>query len=224
MRNIKFSLLTIFVLISCSGPATDCRQAIDAMRKELAAGNLRVVNHLADSVKKSCAGNRQMMQISDSLNQIAGRIALDFSLSGDQITGQIKSRTGSFSEGELENWEKKGWLEGRLINGEKMYFNRAVSNLLLLKKFYEQKETRLRENAEDPEMTFRLKHTAEACKLSGKSKHASCSGKDGNNLYDNSACRCCTRRRDHQVLDAMAKIEPRQTDRSRIAEYILHGI
>ncbi len=168
MRNLKFSLLTILVLISCSGPATDCRKAIDDMRKELAAGNLRIVNHLADSVKMNCPGDRQMIQISDSLNQIAGRIALDFSLSGDQIIARIKSQTGSYSESEIENWEKRGWLEGRLINGEKMYFNRAASNLLLLKKFYEQKEIRQKENAEDPDMNFRLKHTEEASKLSGE--------------------------------------------------------
>jgi Transglutaminase-like superfamily len=168
MRNLKLSLLTILLLISCSGPTTDCRKAIGAMRKELAAGNLRIVHHLADSLKKSCNGNRQVMQVSDSLDQIAGRIALDFSLSGDQIIARIKSSTGSYSESDRENWEKRGWLEGRLINGEKMYFNRAVSNLLLLKKFYEQKEIRQRETAEDPEMTFRLKHTEEAFKLSGE--------------------------------------------------------
>lgn len=49
---------------------------------------------------------------------------------------------------------------------KKKYFNRAASNLLLIKKFYEQKEAKLREIGEDLSMIFRLKHTEEAYKAS----------------------------------------------------------
>jgi hypothetical protein len=102
----------------------------------------------------------------DSLSQIAERIGLDFSVNEEQVITQIKKRLGSFSQEDKAAWEKKGWLEWRLINGEKMYFNRAASNLLLIKKFYEQKETRIREISEEPRMIFRTKHTEEAYKAS----------------------------------------------------------
>jgi hypothetical protein len=107
-----------------------------------------------------------LFQKADSLAQIAERIGFDFSVTEEQVIAQIEKRTGSYSKEDRAEWEKKGWLEMRLINGKKMYFKRAASNLMLLKKFYEQKEEWLRENKENPNMIFRMKHTKEAYEAS----------------------------------------------------------
>jgi len=53
-----------------------------------------------------------------------------------------------------------------MIDSEKKYFKRAVSNLMLIKKFHEQKEVRLREIANEPDMIFRLHHTEQVVKSS----------------------------------------------------------
>ena len=73
---------------------------------------------------------------------------------------------GSYSEEDKLGWERKGWLEYRLIDGKKMYFRRSVSNLILLKKFYEGKDLKIKESEEDPEMLSRLNNIKEVYKLS----------------------------------------------------------
>ncbi len=111
--------------------------------------------------------NSQLSNKSDSLKQISERISLDFSVTEDQVKSQIEKRFGPFTPADKEIWEKKGWLEYRLINGNKMYFNRAASNLMLLKAFYEKKEERQNKIDNDSGMVFRRKHTEEAFKTSG---------------------------------------------------------
>ncbi|MDO9341030.1 MAG: transglutaminase-like domain-containing protein [Bacteroidales bacterium] len=167
MKYIKLLLFStfLFILMSCRS-VTDCNQMLQDIHGDLESGNLREAINLANSLKISCVDNKQVLHKADSLSQIAERIGLDFSVSEEQVITQIEKRSGSFSRKDMAVWEKKGWLELRLINGEKKYFNRAASNLLLIKKFYEQKEARLREIGEDPSMIFRLKHTEEAYKAS----------------------------------------------------------
>jgi hypothetical protein len=162
-------LLLPFFLIIIPGCKTvnDCSQVINVMIKEFNAGNLSRVRTLADSVKKECPDNQVVLSKADSLSQIAERILLDFSLSEEQVRGQIDNRIGSCSEEDKPGWESKGWLEYRLIDGEKMYFRRSVSNLILLKKFYEEQDEQMKEPEEDPEMLFRLKHTQEVYRLTG---------------------------------------------------------
>jgi len=166
---IKIKLLffsCLIFLISCHRTRSDCRLIINNMQEELESGNLREVVHLADYVRKSCSCNSCLSDTADSLVQIAARIGLDFSVSEEQVLNKIEKSIGSFSPDEKVACEKKGWLEGRLIDGKKMYFNRAVSNLVLLKKFHEEKEVWLKEISEDPEMIFRLKHTEKVVKSS----------------------------------------------------------
>jgi hypothetical protein len=170
MKNRKILLLPFF-LIMLSGCKTteDCSHVINDMLKELYAGNLTRVRNMADSVEKSCREDPSILYKADSLEQMAERIALDFSLSDEQVNDQIDKRIDSYSKEDKLSWEKKGWLEYRLIDGKKMYFRRSVSNLMLLRKFYEEKDLLTKEAAEDPELVFRLRHISEAYTLNAGS-------------------------------------------------------
>jgi hypothetical protein len=55
-----------------------------------------------------------------------------------------------------------------MIDGEKRYFDRAASNLVLLKNFYEEREKKDREKAADASMIARLKHTEQVIKETGE--------------------------------------------------------
>lgn len=169
MKNKIILLLSFFIIIiSGCAPGKDCNQVLNTMLKETEAGNLSRVRIIADSVMKSCKDNEVFKYKADSIKQIAERIAIDFSLDEEEVREQIEKRTGVFSEEDKLQWEEKGWLEYRHIDGNKMYFRRSVSNMILLKKFYEQKDLWLKDNSEDPENLFRLKHTTDAVKLSEK--------------------------------------------------------
>lgn len=160
MKNL-ISILTIILIFNLTGctPSTDSKSAIKELQLHFESGNLSKVMQTSDSIKKHSQGNNEVTRFADSLRQISERIILDFPVSEEQITDQLGNKISGFNEEQKSIYEKKGWLEWRLINGEKMYFNRAASNLLLLKSFYEQRENRTRAIAEDPRMKFRLQHT-----------------------------------------------------------------
>lgn len=164
MRN--YLLLIPLFIVGCNS-SPQCDLILKNIEENFVSGNFTRVGVLADSLKTACNGNPAAVRKADSIAEISRRIKIDFSLTPDEMLAQLESRIPSFAPGETEEWEKKGWLEGRLIDGQKMYFRRAVSNLILLKKFHEQKEEWALENSTDPELVFRLKHTAEVCKLSG---------------------------------------------------------
>ena len=96
---------------------------------------------------------------SDSLKQIAERIALDFPFTESEIDQQLKEKIGTFTAEEKADWESKNWLEWKMIDGEKRYFSRAVSNLQLIRSFHNQRAQRDSLDAADPEMVHRKRHT-----------------------------------------------------------------
>ena len=166
MKNIVlFFLVLLIILIGCR-TVSDFNQVLEDIQKNLDYGNISAVIQTADSLKKLSNKNNEIIHIVDSLEQIAERVGLDFSISEDQIDNQIERLIGPVSSEAKSDWEKKGWLEWRIIDGEKKYFNRAASNLLLIKKFHEQKKERILEIANTPEMIFRLNHTEQVYKAS----------------------------------------------------------
>jgi hypothetical protein len=167
--GLLFLLFLMTVIAGC-GQTTDCSHITDKMILELNAGNLTEASKLGEEVRRLCGGDKISVAKSDSVIQMADRISHEFSLNEEQVTDKLLKNMGTFSKNEKDSWEAKGWLECRLTDGKKMYFRRAASNLILLRKFHEQKDLWLKETAENPEMIFRLKHTEEAYKLSDK-KH-----------------------------------------------------
>jgi hypothetical protein len=167
MKKVSLFLFPIilFIVVSCR-PKTNCDQLLHEIRVKLESGDLRETVQLAGSIKKFCSDNNQISREADSLAQIAERTGLDFNVTEEQIIKQIEMRSGNFTREYKADWEKKGWLEWRLIDGNKMYFNRAASNLLLLRKFHENKEERLKDTGSEPNMIFRVKHTGEVYKTS----------------------------------------------------------
>ena len=167
MKITSLVLLPIIlhIMTGCR-PVRDSDKILKEIQENLIAGNLRDAIHVADSLKKFCSEDKQIFRKADSLEQIAERIGLDFSFSEGEVIKQIEKGTNRLKAEDNVEWEKKGWLEWRLINGNKMYFRRAASNLQLLMKFYKNKQERLREIADDPDMIFRLKHTEEVYKSS----------------------------------------------------------
>jgi len=166
MKNIKLLFTLLLIILFGCRTVSDFNQVLEDIQENLDFGNISTVIQIADSLKKLSGKNNEIIHIADSLEQIAERVGLDFSMSEDQIDKQIERLIGPVSTEVKSAWEKKGWLEWRMIDGEKKYFNRAASNLLLIKKFHEQKNERIQEIANEPEMIFRLKHTEQVYKAS----------------------------------------------------------
>jgi hypothetical protein len=167
MKLIRDSLSLLIILLFGCRTASDSNQVLEDLQGNLEFGNIHTVIQTVDSLKKVRGENKDILHVADSLSQIAERINLDFSLTESQVNTKIEKLLGSVSSKDRSEWEKNDWLEYRMIDGKKKYFNRAASNLVLIKKFREQKAERLTEIANDPAMIFRLKHTEQAIKASG---------------------------------------------------------
>jgi Transglutaminase-like superfamily len=168
MKNLKFVLIpTLLLSIMYCKPQPDYNQMTIDIQKEIEQGSIKDAIKLADSLKSLCSNDRLYFLKADSLKQIAERIAIDFCITEDDVIMQIKEKTGQFSHQEKNAWEKKGWLEWRLINGKKMYFKRSVSNLALIQRFHEHKGQAYLEAKNDPDKVFRLKHSEKIIKTSG---------------------------------------------------------
>jgi hypothetical protein len=94
MKSIKLILFPclLFILLSCRS-TLDCNQKLLDIQGEIESGNLRAAIQLADSLKKCCPDNRQILHKADSLAQIAERIGLDFTITEEQVITQIEKRT-----------------------------------------------------------------------------------------------------------------------------------
>jgi hypothetical protein len=167
MKTHLLILSSLVISLYGCNPKPDCNGFLLQIEKDISAGNLKSAVIYADSLKKLCPGEIQLVQKADSLSQIAERIALDFSLSEEQVISRLKKSTGDFSTEEKATWEKLNWLEYRIINGEKKYFNRAASNLGLIKNFHLRKAERDSLIANSPEILFRKTHTENIIKTSG---------------------------------------------------------
>lgn len=165
MKCFKVLFLLIIIGLSGCGTTSDNSQVLEDIQENLDFGNISTVIQITDSLKKNIK-NSEILNVADSLKQIAERINLNFPVTEVEMNNQIKKRIGIVSPEEKSAWEKKGWLECRIIDGEEKYFIHAASNLLLIKKFHEHKDELLRERSKDPEMIFRIKHTEEVIRYS----------------------------------------------------------
>jgi hypothetical protein len=167
MKNFRLLFPALFVILAGCQSVSDTNQVLEDIQENLDFGNIGTVIQITDSLKKLSNINKETIYVADSLKQIGERIKLDFSLSEKEADLQMKTRLGGFNSQEKTEWENKGWLEWRMIDGEKKYFSRAVSNLLLIKTFNESKGVRMKDTGNYPEMSFRLNHTSEVFKVSG---------------------------------------------------------
>ncbi len=151
-------LIIVVITVSCTSKP-DCAILLRNLESEFSLGNFAGAGILADSVRNYCGKDRKIREFTDSLDQMAQRIMLDFSVNEEQVIRQLNDRVGSFSEIAKSEWESLNWLEYRMINGEKMYFNRAASNLKRILDFRFHRAERDSSEARDPEMVERKLHT-----------------------------------------------------------------
>ena len=158
-KPVSVLLAALLLIVSCTTKNYNPGYIIKETEVEIENGNLEKARKLADSLKTISEKFSRTWMTADSLEQITERIGLDFSVPESVIIKQIESLNGPFSQDDLKRWEKNGWLEWRMINGVKMYFNRAASNLMLIKSFHENRDKWQHNGWESPEMPDRLNNT-----------------------------------------------------------------
>ncbi len=164
IHSLLFPVL-MFSIFACN-PGTDCNKLSENIVAQYNTGNYNTLQRLADSLKGNCPDDLNSIRKADSLVEISGRTALDFSLRWEQVRQRLENYNIAFNDSLISQWEKKNWLEFRVINNEKKYFSRTASNLRLLKLFYEDRKKRDEMEKTDSDLILRKDHTAKVIRES----------------------------------------------------------
>jgi hypothetical protein len=126
MKNTRLLFLALLIILFGYGTTSDFSQVLEDIQENLDFGNVSTVIQIVDSLKKISSENKEIIHIADSLEQIAERITLDFSVNENKVKAQLEKLIAQVSSGQISDWENKGWLEWRVIDGEIKYFSREV--------------------------------------------------------------------------------------------------
>ena len=165
--TLSLCLIIILSLSGCQSGGKTYTNIVSRIEKSFNGGDFENVFLLGDSLLNNC-NDVALIRKTDSLVQIAERISLDFSLTEQEIISSLNENNVLFNQDKLSEWEKSGWLEYRTINGEKRYFNRAVSNLGLISRFHSDRTARDSAIAKDERIIFRKTHTSQVINASSE--------------------------------------------------------
>jgi transglutaminase-like putative cysteine protease len=122
-------LLIVTVCCCCKDPKS---RTIQDVEMAFDSGRLKSAAQWADSLlnenKTDSLTKNKLLAFIDQ----AERIRADFKLSESDVESKLKKEFSGYSQNDRDLWEKNNWLEYRMIDGEKKYFKRAVSNLRLI--------------------------------------------------------------------------------------------
>ena len=98
------------------------------------------------------------------------RLLNDFSKTREQVKEYIRKYIPDVTDRQLDEWEKTGELEWRVIDGEKKYFHNAAPNLFRINKECARLKAKRDTPGRDGEVTVREDNTRAVMKQAAKSK------------------------------------------------------
>ncbi len=166
MQKTAFIFFILITCCSACGHKAELADGVDWERPALLLQNgyLDELCTWVDAQKQNTSLYSDIWMRLDSFEQISRRVKLEFSLDEFQLKNQLTKQVGEFSESDIVNWEQRGMLDWRMIDGEKRYFKRAVFNLAL--------QMKKGDGLVDSVLSsFCLKHTSEVVKAVGTSSN-----------------------------------------------------
>jgi len=167
-KRVVFVFCLLLILISCQ-PKSNPSIISSRAEKLMKSGEFRKLTLLTDSITKGGLLMGKELAKIDSLNEIARRIQIDFSLNEDEIKTRLKHYFPDLDSGMMQRWEIGRKLEMRIIDGEKRYFKQAVNNLFRLDAEAKLAKIKIDGQLIDSLDLFCLEHTQKAIELSKES-------------------------------------------------------
>jgi hypothetical protein len=126
-----FIIVIFATVMSCQQRMPESHSLAD-IETAFQKGQLTMSTQWANTLLKRGKLNPATVERLKSLIDLAERIKADFTLPEPEVEVQLKKAFENYSQEDKSNWEKKNWLEYRMIDGKKCYFKRSVSNLKLI--------------------------------------------------------------------------------------------
>jgi hypothetical protein len=126
--NVSILILLIVPFISCNTMKFD-KKIKDQLEELYSRGEFEKVDSILKSVETE---DDEVAYYADSLRDYMHRFELEYPLTPAQVKDAIEQKGVSCNSALIEQWEQKGMLEYKWIDGRKKYFKNAVYNLFLL--------------------------------------------------------------------------------------------
>ncbi len=104
------------------------------INKEIKAGNFTIADSLINNVIYTSNLSPSELYELDFQKDRLHRIRLDFQKTAADVLEYVRKYYPDANEKTLEQWEKDGSLEYKIIDGKKFYFDRAAANLFRINK------------------------------------------------------------------------------------------
>jgi len=158
-RITTFFVLIIFIAIIGCQQKSPKKHTLSDIETAIQNGQLTLATRWADSLlNNGHPDSLTKIKLSSSID-MSNRILADFTLKAPEIESRLQKEFGDYSQDERVLWEKNNWLEYRVIDGEKHYFKRAVSNLKLILQSRQSKQIESQSFVTDKLSLFCLEHS-----------------------------------------------------------------
>jgi transglutaminase-like putative cysteine protease len=168
MKRITTFFLGILLVVtaSCFYKAPE-NHSIEDVESAFNKGQLKLATQWADSllnnIKTDSLPRNKLLGFVDQ----SERIKADFKLTESEVETKLKKEFEGYSQNDRDLWEKNNWLEYRIIDGERMYFKRAVSNLRLILNKRGPNQSISKKPVPEGKVLFCLEHSRKVIEKSG---------------------------------------------------------
>jgi transglutaminase-like putative cysteine protease len=130
MKNKLMYLVfaVLFLVNGCNQSSENAGISPEKINKEIEKGNFsRAEKMIYQYMKLSELSDEQKYEWNYQMD-LMERIKRDFSQTEEELTGYLKEYYPDLTDAMMREWEEKNYIEMRMIDGERMYFNSAGRN------------------------------------------------------------------------------------------------
>jgi hypothetical protein len=136
IRRASFAL-SIALLFSCgalvnAAPGEESSSSLAAVTRAVDDGRFREAESQISRVLSDTNLDPEERAAFEFQRERMRRILLDFTLTGEEVRSQLARQIPDLTTEQFEAWDSASLLECQVIDGRKLYFNRAPSNLFRL--------------------------------------------------------------------------------------------
>ncbi len=143
---MKIFIISIFIII---GSYTMAQTNYPELNKEIKNGNYSKAKEMITKIlNKKSLSEKEKNELLFELERHE-RIRIDFKKTKDDIIEYIKKYIPEVDEELINNWEEDGSLEFKIIDGEKLYFNRSHTNFFRINKKAKKRKDEITKHEKD---------------------------------------------------------------------------
>jgi transglutaminase-like putative cysteine protease len=125
-------VLPMFAMASGIPPAVPGNHDLHAVIEMVTAGQFKAAGARIDAALKQQDLSPEARRAFQFQRERMQRMRLDFSLTADQVEAKVRKDIPDLTDAEFAGWDAHGLFEHMDIDGRRLYFNRAPSNLFQL--------------------------------------------------------------------------------------------